>query len=99
MSLIITRPVPDIRQYVHRSVLATLTEHLSMDRAQVASCLDGSGEDLKIASRVAILVIARVQKVFGLKDLVDPKKLRPEQVTSIGSVTELLIDKLQERFR
>lgn len=99
MSIITTTPTtPDIRRHVHASVLATLTEHLTMDRAQVAGCLDGSGEDVKIASRVAIVVIARVQKVFGLKDLIDPKKLRPEQVTSIRSVTELVSQRLQEHF-
>lgn len=81
------------------SVLATLTEHLTMDRALVAGCLDGAGEDVEIASRVAIVVIARVQKVFGLRDVVDPKRLRPEQVTSIRSVTELVIQKLQEHYR
>jgi hypothetical protein len=100
MPVITTTPtIPDIRRHVHASVLATLTEHLTMDRVQVAGCLEGSGEDLKIASRVAIVVIARVQKVFGLKDLVDPKKLRPEQVASIRSVTELVIQKLQEHLR
>lgn len=97
MSIIAT-PVQDVELHVRASVLNTLTEHLAMDRAKVAGCLDGSMEDLKIASRVAIVVIARAQKAFGVKDLVDPKKLRPEQVTSVRSVADLVITKLRERF-
>jgi len=97
MSVITTSALPDIEHRVRTSILHTLTEHLTMNRAQVASCLEGSGEDVRIASRVAIVVIARVQKAFGIRDLVDPKKLRPEQVTSIRSVATLLITKLRER--
>ena len=95
---IITTPAQDVDQHVTASVLNTLTEHLTMDRAQVAGCLDGSLEDLAITSRVAIIVIARAQKVFGVKDLVDPKKLRPEQVTSVRSVADLIIAKLRDRL-
>ncbi len=98
MSIIATPTVQNLEHHVKASVLNTLTEHLMMERALVAGCLDGSQEDLKIASRVAIVVIARVQKVFGIKDLVDPKKLRPEQVTSVRSVSDLLITKLRERL-
>lgn len=98
MSIITTPAVQDVELHVRASVLNTLTEHLAMDRAQVAGCLDGSMPDLQIASRVAIVVIARAQKVFGVKDLVDPKKLRPEQVTSVRSVADLVISKLRERF-
>jgi hypothetical protein len=98
MSVITTPAVQDVEHQVKASVLNTLTQHLTMDPAVVAGCLDGSIADVKIASRVAIVVIARVQKIFGVKDLVDPKKLRPEQVTSVQSVADLLITKLQERF-
>ncbi|MDQ3640918.1 MAG: hypothetical protein M3450_05475, partial [Actinomycetota bacterium] len=76
----------DVEAQVKASVLTTLTDHLTMDRGQVVDCLDGTGGDVKIASRVAILVIARAQKVFGVSDLVDPKRLRPEQVTSVCTV-------------
>jgi hypothetical protein len=93
-----TTTLPDVEQQVHASILNTLTEHLAMDRAKVGACLDGTGGDVPIASRVAIVVIARVQKVVGVKDLVDAKKLRPEQVTSIRNVTELLVSKLREHF-
>jgi hypothetical protein len=99
MSIITTSTLPDVERRVRDSVLHTLTEHLTMDRAQVAACLEGSGEDVRISSRVAIVVIARTQKAFGVKDLVDPKRLRPEQVTSIRSVTRLLITKLRERCK
>ena len=95
---IITTPAQDVDQHVKASVLNTLTEHLTMDRAQVTGCLDGSLEDLPITSRVAIIVIARAQKVFGVKDLVDPKKLRPEQVTSVRNVAGLIIAKLRDRL-
>lgn len=96
MSVITTASVEDIAAQVQASALSTLTEHFAMDRAQIADCLSG-GDDLTIASRVAIVVIVRVQKVFGVKDLVDAKHLRPEQMTSVRSVTELLIKKLAER--
>lgn len=98
MSVITRAAVQDVEAHVHASVLNTLTEHLAMDRAEVATCLEGKGDDLKIASRVAIVVIARAQKVFGLKDLVDPKKLRPEQVTTVRSVADLVTSKLRERL-
>lgn len=88
----------DVESQVNASVVATLTDHLTMDRGQVAGCLDGTGPDVKIASRVAILVIARAQKVFGVSDLVDPKKLRPEQVTTVRTVSALLTSKLRERL-
>jgi hypothetical protein len=93
-----TTTLPDVEQQVHTSILNTLTQHLAMDKAKVGACLDRTGADVPIASRVAIVVIARVQKVFGVKDLVDAKKLRPEQVTSIRNVTELLMSKLREHF-
>lgn len=98
MSVLTTPSVQELERQVKASVLSTLTEHLTMDKELVAACLDGSSDDLKIASRVAIVVIARVQKVFGVKDLVDPKRLRPEQVTSVRSVSELLLKKLSERY-
>jgi hypothetical protein len=97
MSAITTSIVPDVEHRVRVSILHTLTEHLTMDRARVAACLEGSGEDVRISSRVALVVIARAQKAFGVRDLVDPKKLRPEQVTSIRNVAQLLITKLRER--
>jgi hypothetical protein len=77
---VVTTALQDVDLHVRASILSTLTEHLAMDRTQVARCLGASGEedDLKITSRVAIVVIARAQKVFGIQDLVDPKKLRPE---------------------
>src|SRR5437762_961547 len=97
MSVVTTPPQQDVERQVKASVLDTLTAHLTMDVTAVGGCLDGSGDDLPIASRVAIVVIARAQKVLGLSDLVDPKKLRPEQVTSVRSVTELILAKLRER--
>jgi hypothetical protein len=99
MSVITTSTLPDVERRVKDSVLHTLTEHLTMDRAQVAACLEEFGEDVRISSRVAIVVIARAQKAFGVKDIVDPRTLRPEQVTSIRSVTRLLIRKLRERCK
>jgi hypothetical protein len=95
---VVTTAVQDVDLHVKASILNTLTEHLAMDRAQVARCLDNSREedDMKITSRVAIVVIARAQKVFGIKDLVDPKKLQPERVTSVRNVADLLITKLRE---
>jgi hypothetical protein len=88
----------DVGHRVRASVLETLTEHLAMDRQQVSACLEGATDDLPIASRVAIVVIARAQKVFGVADLVDPKMLRPEEITGVRSVAELLITKLQDRL-
>lgn len=86
MSTITTPTREDIDVGVRRSILSTLTDHFTMDRAKVESCLDGAEPDIRIASRRAIVVIARVQKAFGVTDLVDVKKLRPEQVTSVKSV-------------
>lgn len=89
----------DVVLHVRASIVNTLTQHLAMDKGQVTRCLeDPTAEDVKIASRVAIVVIARAQKVFGIMDLLDPKKLRPEQVTSVRHVADLLITKLQERL-
>jgi hypothetical protein len=98
MSVITTSVGVDIEQHVRDSVLNTLTGHLAMDRELVRACLEGRDPDIRIASRVAIIVIARAQKVFGVKDLVDPKKLRPEQVTSVRNVAALLSSKLRERL-
>lgn len=98
MSIIITHSEHDVERDVKASVLDTLTDHLTMDRKQVSGCLDGTMADVKIASRVAIVVIARAQKAVGVTDLVNPKALRPEQVTSVRNVAELLITKLRERL-
>jgi hypothetical protein len=100
MSVAITAlQAQDVAMHVRASILNTLTEHLTMDRGLVTQSLeDSTAEDVKITSRVAIVVIARAQKLFGITDLVDPKKLRPEQVTSVRNVAELLIIKLQERL-
>lgn len=98
MSVVVTPGKTDVEAQVRASVLDTLTNHLAMDAAAVTGCLDGSSDDLPIASRVAIVVIARVQKVLGVSDLVDPKKLRPEQVTSVQSVTDLVLRTVRERL-
>ena len=97
---VITTPLTkqDIDRQVRASVLDVLTNHVTMDKAVIEGCLDGSVDDVAIASRIAIVVIARTQKLFDIKDLVDPRKLRPEEVTSVLSVTRLIIEKLSERL-
>ena len=84
-----------IRGSVTESVFRTLTELFMMEGGAVTACLDGTGEDIPIASRLALVVIARVQARLGLPNLVDPKSLRPEEVTSVRSVLNLIMSRLR----
>lgn len=95
----ISTSVADIEAAVSASILDTLSAYLTMDRQLVAECLAGTGPDVRLSSRVAIVVIARAQAAMGLTDLVDPKKLRPEQMTGIRTTAELLVSELAKRAR
>ncbi len=82
---------------VAKSVIETLTVRFVMEEAAVRGCLDGSMPDVAIASRVALVVIARAVTRLGLPDLIDPKGLRPEQVTSVRNVAALVTRALTDR--
>jgi hypothetical protein len=86
-----------VEAQIRALVLEILTEHFMLEATAVAACLDGSGGDIPIASRRAIVVIARVETHLGLGRLIDPKELRPEQITSIRSVVDLITRAVRER--
>lgn len=87
----------DVEAQIRALVFEILTEHFMLEATAVAASLDGSGDDIPISSRRAIVVIARVETYLGLGRLIDPKELRPEQVTSVRSVIDLISRAVRER--
>lgn len=85
----------DVGTQVRSAVLDQL-QRLRFDRADLEAMLDGGG-DPRIPSRKALVVIARVAKTFGLsKKIIKKSDLRPEQVTSVRNLTDLLTRRIRE---
>lgn len=90
-----TTAASDVGTQVRSAVLDQL-QRLRFDRADLEAMLDGGG-DPRIPSRKALVVIARVAKAFGLsKKIIKKSDLRPEQVTSVRNLADLLTRRIRE---
>ena len=79
-----------------RSAVLDQLQQLRFDPADIESILDAGG-DPRIPSRKALVVIARIAKSFGLsKKIIKKSDLRPEQVTSVRNLTDLLTRRIGE---
>jgi hypothetical protein len=71
-------------------------ERLRFDRAEIEAAL-ACGNDPRIPSRKALVVIARVTRAFGVsRDVIRKSDLKPEQVTSVGNLIDLLARRIGE---
>lgn len=90
-----TTTTTDLGAQIRSAVLDQL-QRLRFDRTDIETMLDGGG-DPRIPSRKALVVIARVAKSFGLsKKIIKKSDLRPEQVTSVRNLTDLLTRRIRE---
>lgn len=90
-----TTTTTDLGTQIRSAVLDQL-QRLRFDRADIETMLEGGG-DPRIPSRKALVVIARVAKSFGLsKKIIKKSDLRPEQVTSVRNLTDLLTRRIRE---
>lgn len=89
MSVTPTISRADLVDAVRGAVIDQL-ERLRFDRANIEAAL-ACGEDPRIPSRKALVVIARVTRAFGVsRDVIRQSDLKPEQVTSVGNLIDLL---------
>lgn len=84
-----------LHELVLEAVLECVAAKLRMDRSQVTSDL-ANGREIRIPSRHALVVIAAVQKRFELARVVKTSDLRPDQITSVGVLVDLLERRIQE---
>jgi hypothetical protein len=89
VSQITTAPPASLLDEIRTAARAVLVDKLRFDAGAVDAALSG-GADLSIPSRKALVVIARVQRHFGVPNQVKASDLRPEQVTSVRNVIDLL---------
>ena len=88
-----TTTAPPLHSEVKAVVLGMLSK-LRLPESEIIRALE-LGEDPRIPSRKAMVIIARVHKHFGLKDPVVKKEdLKPEQVTSVRNLVDLLTTRL-----
>lgn len=85
----------DLADAVRSAVLDQL-ERLRFNRDDiVASLTRGTGP--RIPSRKALVVIARVTRAFGApRNVVRKSDLKPDQVTSVGNLIDLLTRRIGE---
>lgn len=90
-----TTTTADLGTQIRSAVLDQL-QRLRFDRTDIETMLEGGG-DPRIPSRKALVLIARVAKSFGLsKKIIKKSDLRPEQVTSVSNLTDLLTRRIRE---
>jgi hypothetical protein len=89
VSQITTAATASLLDEIRAVARAVLVEKLRFDACAVDAALSG-GADLQIPSRKALVVIARVQQHFRVPNQVKGSDLRPEQVTSVRNVIDLL---------
>ncbi|MDP9332228.1 MAG: hypothetical protein M3Q30_02785 [Actinomycetota bacterium] len=89
-----TTTAPALRTEVKAAVLGMLAK-LRLPELEIVRALE-AGEDPRIPSRKAMVIIARVHKHFGLKGrpLVKKEDLKPDQVTSVRNLIDLLTTRL-----
>ncbi len=89
----IQTPTGEHRDMIRELVLSELPK-LRLNRDSVEAALT-SGSEARIPSRKAMVVIARVCKGLGLSRAVKKADLKPDQVTSVANLIELLASRTQ----
>lgn len=79
---------------VRDAVVAALADVRASDVAEIETLATGGGGDVRMDSKEAEVIIARVEASFGVSDLVKASDLRPDQLTSVETLTTLLFDRL-----
>ena len=81
-------PSDEHLKVIRELVLSELPQ-LRIDRAPIESALD-AGSETRIPSRKAMVVVARVCKSLGVGRAVKKADLKPDQVTSVANLIDLL---------
>ncbi len=89
----IQAPTGEHRDMIRELVLSELPK-LRLNRDSVEAAM-ASGSEARIPSRKAMVVIARVCKDLGLGRAVKKADLKPDQVTSVANLIELLASRTQ----
>ena len=84
-----THTPPDEHLEVIRELVLSELPRLRIDRGAIESALD-SGSETRIPSRKAMVVIARVCQSRGVGRAVKKADLKPDQVTSVANLIDLL---------
>lgn len=82
------------RSRIREHILHELAGLEQVDSDQLAQVLHRPEYDLEIDSRLAVWVIARVEKTLGHGDLATPADLDPEKLTTVNALAQLLHDRL-----
>ena len=80
-----------------RELVLSELQRLRIDRGTIESALD-SGSETRIPSRKAMVVIARVCKGLGVGRAVKKADLKPDQVTSVANLIDLLASRTQSEL-
>ena len=86
-------PTDEHRAMIRELVLSELPK-LRLNRDGVEAAL-ASGSEARVPSRKAMVIIARVCKGLGLGRVVKKADLKPDQVTSVANLIELLASRTQ----
>jgi hypothetical protein len=92
-----TKVALDLIDRVRASFIGVLSGHFLLNQAAIERCVRGYGPDIRISSRRGLVVVARIQKEYGVDRLIDIKQMAPEQLTSVRSVLALVLSKLEEQ--
>ena len=80
-----------------RELVLSELPRLRIDRGTIESALD-SGSESRIPPRKAMVVIARVCKGLGVGKAVKKADLKPDQVTSVANLIDLLASRTQSEL-
>lgn len=89
----IQTPTDEHRDMIRELVLSELPM-LRLNRDSVEAAL-ASGSETRIPSRKAMVIVARVCKGLGVGRVVKKADLKPDQVTSVANLIELLASRTQ----
>jgi hypothetical protein len=82
------------RDGVRDAVVAALADVRVCDTAEIGALIASDGGDTRMDSKEAEVIIARVEASLDVSDLVKASDLRPDQLTSVETLTALLFDRL-----
>src|SRR5438128_6329421 len=85
----LTAPTPS-RAELRRKMIEALAAAECTTPDEIAARARKGG-DIEMDSKLAEVVIARIEGAFGGRELVKAADLRPDQLTSVDTLTELLL--------
>jgi hypothetical protein len=88
-SAVVSAPTPS-RAELRRKMIQALAAAECVPPDEIEARV-GKGGDIEIDSKLAEVVIARIEGVFGGRELVKAADLRPDQLTSLDTLTDLLL--------